>query len=413
MNIFRKIWCRTVQTVFRLAIPLMPYRIPRKLHDCGEAAALIAESGKKRVLIVTDAGVAAHGLTDPIVVALSAAGIPFEIFDRTPVNPTVCAVEEALALYREKACDCLLAVGGGSPMDCAKGVCARLIKPKKSLLQMRGVLKVRGKGPLFIAVPTTAGTGSETTIAAVVTDEKTHYKFTVMSFCLAPQYALLDPRMTATLPPAQTAETGMDALTHAVEAYIGRSTTRLTRRCAVNAVRLIRENLPKAYKNGGDLTARSNMQTAAFDAGLAFTISYVGYVHAIAHSLGGAYNYPHGRTNATLLPCVLKFYGKSCQRRLAKLARCSGVSDKKENGAACNEFIAWIETLNKEMNIPSSLVVEARDIPLLAANADREANPLYPVPKLMDAEELGEIYRAIGDTTAPIETHLQYNGKFN
>ncbi len=395
MNFFRKVWCRVYQTIFRIAIPFMPYRIPKQLHSCGDAASLIHERGKKKALIVTDAGVRAHGLTDPLTAALDATGVQYEIFDRTPANPTVSAIEEAFALYRAAGCDCLIAVGGGSPMDCAKGVCARIIKPKKSLLKMKGILKVMGRQPLFIAVPTTAGTGSETTIAAVVTDDKTHYKFTILSFCLAPGYALLDPMMTKTLPPAPTAETGLDALTHAVEAYIGKSTTRFTRKRAVNAVKLIKENLLRAYENGDDLEARKNMQIAAFDAGLAFTISYVGYVHAIAHSLGGAYNYPHGRTNATLLPYVLERYGKSCHRRLAKLARLTGVSAEKDNGAAAKEFIEWIASLNAKTGIPASIEMREEDIPRMAANADKEANPLYPVPKLMDREELEELYRGI------------------
>ncbi len=395
MNFFRKLYCRTFQTIFRLAIPLMPYRTPTLLHNCADAAALIKSKGKHRAFIVTDAGVRAHGVLKPVTDALGEAGIECEIFDKTPVNPTISAIEEALKLYREKGCDCLLAVGGGSPMDCAKGVCARLIKPKKSLLKMKGILKVMGKQPLFIAVPTTAGTGSETTIAAVITDDKTHYKFTVLSFCLAPRYALLDPVMTRTLPPAQTAETGLDALTHAVEAYIGRSTTRFTRTRAVNAVTLIKDNLLPAYENGNDLTARKNMQIAAFDAGLAFTISYVGYVHAVAHSLGGMYNYPHGRTNATLLPFILEKYGKSCHKRLAKLARKSGVSDEKSDEKAAKAFIAWIRMLNEKTGIPSSLAIREQDIPVMARNADAEANPLYPVPKLMNAEALQELYRGI------------------
>ncbi len=395
MNFFRKIWCRTFQKVFRLAIPFMPYRIPTQLHSCEEAAELVLNEGKKKAFIVTDAGVRACGVLGPVTAALEKKNIAYEIFDGTPVNPTVSAIEAALKLYREKGCDCLFAVGGGSPMDCAKGVCARLIKPKKSLLKMKGILKVRGKQPLFIAAPTTAGTGSETTIAAVVTDDKTHYKFTILSFCLAPKYALLDPQMTKTLPPKPTAETGLDALTHAVEAYIGHSTTRFTRKCAVNAVKLIRENLIRAYEDGNDLEARKNMQIAAFDAGLSFTISYVGYVHAVAHSLGGAYNYPHGRTNATLLPYILTKYGKKAHRRLAKLARLTGVSGKKENAEAAQEFIAWIQTLNERMGIPASIEMREQDIPKMAENADREANPLYPVPRLMNKFELEELYRGI------------------
>ncbi len=393
MNFFRAVWCRLFQTVFRIAIPLMPYRTPQLIGSCREAAALAKTKGK-RALIVTDKGVNACGLTKPLEEAFAAQNIACEIFDETPANPTVSAIESALARYREKQCDLLVAVGGGSPIDCAKGVCARLIKPKKSLLQMKGILKVMGRQPFFLAVPTTSGTGSEATIAAVVTDDKTHFKFTILSFCLAPKYALLDPVMTKTLPPAPTAETGLDALTHAMETYIGCSTTRRTRKLSISAVKRINHSLLTAYRNGEDMAARKDMQLAAFEAGLAFTVSYVGYVHAAAHALGGAYNYPHGRTNATLLPIVLRRYGKSCRKRLASLARKSGVCNEKEDARCAEEMIKWVETLNAEMGIPSSLEVWEKDIPRLAKNADREANPLYPVPRLMDADALAELFRA-------------------
>lgn len=281
-------------------------------------------------------------------------------------------------------------------MDCAKGAGALISHPRRTLQSMRGVLKVFGKLPLFIAVPTTAGTGSETTIAAVITDDKTRDKFTVISFCLAPHYAILDPEMTMGLPPSVTSTTGMDALTHAVEAYIGGSTTRLTRRLSVEAVSLIRENLYAAYADGKNAVARKNMQYAAYKAGLAFTISYVGYVHAVAHSLGGKYNTPHGLANAVILPYVLKDYGIYCRKRLARLARGSGVAspDLCDKDAA-DEFIRFVEELNRKMNIPEKLKVEEGDIKELARHADREANPLYPVPRLMNAEALGRIYYEI------------------
>ena len=392
MNILKKLYYRTVQGIFRLTVPFMPIRPPELLDGCGEIGPLFAQKGVTRALIVTGHIVRRHGLTSPIEEALTRADIAYEIYDETPANPTVSAIEAAFSLYRENKCDGLIAVGGGSPMDCAKGVCARAIHPKKSILQMKGMLKVRGKQPPFVAVPTTAGTGSEATVGAVITDDKTHHKFTMLSFCLLPKFAVLDPTMTATLPPAPTAETGMDALTHAVEAYIGRATTRRTRALAEDAVRLIHENLLTVYRHGDDLAARKNMQIAAYEAGLAITKSYVGYVHAVAHSLGGAYDYPHGKTNATLLPIVLRAYGKSAVKRLARLARRSGVSHAQTDGEAAKAFISWIEELCRQTNIPATLEIEEEAIPALAQKADKEANPLYPVPKLMDAHELEKIY---------------------
>lgn len=393
MNIFSKMYCRIFQSSFRVAIPLLPYRQPEIIHGMDEAAQLIKSKGKKRVLIVTDANLYKIGMCAPLEKALEGQGIAFSVYSDTVANPTTTNCEECAALYKKQGCDSIVAVGGGSAMDCAKGAGALIIKPKKTLKQMRGVLKVFGRLPLFIAVPTTAGTGSETTIAAVITEAATRDKFTIISFCLAPQYAVLDPVMTVGLPPAITATTGMDALTHAVEAYIGRSTTRLTRKMAVDAVTLIRENLYKAYSQGSDMQARRNMQRAAYCAGLAFTISYVGYVHAVAHSLGGKYNTPHGLANAVILPYVLRRYGKSCHKRLARLARESGVVQGDMSDAeAAEAFIAFAENLNRTMGIPDKLKVNKEDIPELALHAAKEANPLYPVPMLMDAKQLEAVY---------------------
>lgn len=393
MNVFLRLYCRAVQGLFRIASPFLPYRRPVIINSCADIANVVREQGKNKVFLITGKKVRAHGLTKPVEESLAGAGIAYTVFDSTSVNPTVQNVETALEVYTEEHCDCVIAVGGGSVIDCAKAVIARLARPSKTLSQMRGVLKVRGKVPLLIAVPTTAGAGSETTIAAVITDGETHDKFTVIAFCLAPKYAVLDPAMTISLPPAPTAETGMDALTHAVEAYIGHSTTRETRRLSVHAVALIRENLLTAYTNGADENARRNMQLAAFEAGYAFSQSYVGYVHALAHSLGGKYDYPHGRTNAVLLPHVLRAYGKSCYKRLASLAKKSGVADKKDNEiTAAQKFIAFAEGLNRDMNIPERLDIEEGDIPALALHAAKEANPLYPVPRLMSAKALEEIY---------------------
>ena len=395
MNIFSKFYCRTAQAIMRLALPFMPYRAPKLLDNFSEAAEIIRAHGNSRALIVTGRTVRGHGLLDPLVKALSEADIGYEIFDGTPANPTVSAIEEAAALYQRTACDCVIAVGGGSPMDCAKGVLARVACPKKSILQMKGVMKVKGKPPLLIAAPTTAGSGSEATVVAVVTDDKTHHKFTVLAFNLVPKYAILDPALTATLPPAPTAETGLDALTHAIEAYIGRATNCKTRLLAEHAVTLIRENLIRAYEHGDDLEARKNMQLAAYEAGLVITLSYVGYVHAIAHSIGGKYNSPHGRTNATLLPVVLRAYGKACKKKLARLARRSGVSTAKNNKQAAEDFIAFCQELNRRTGMPDKLEIAEADISALARTAAREANPLYPVPKLMSAKELEKIYYSV------------------
>ena len=393
MNVFRRLWCRLYQAVFRLLLPFLPYRQPKPLGGSAEAAELLKSEGKRRALIVTDKNIYACGLCSGLESTLRENGIECSVYADTVANPTVANCEAAAAKFREDGCDCLIAVGGGSAMDCAKGAGALIIKPKKKLMSMRGVLKVFGRLPLFIAVPTTAGTGSETTIAAVITDDKTRDKFTIISFCIAPHYAILDPGMTVGLPPHVTSTTGMDALTHAVEAYIGRSTNRMTRKLAVEAVSIIRAELYTAYTDGQNRFARGRMQYAAYCAGLAFTISYVGYVHAVAHSLGGKYNTPHGLANAVILPYALKRYGVAARKKLARLARLSGVADVTlDDAEAAEAFIAFVEDMNAKMNIPSKLAVKEEDIPELAGHADKEGNPLYPVPRLMNRKALENLY---------------------
>ena len=294
-------------------------------------------------------------------------------------------------------CQALIAIGGGSSMDCAKAVGARLARPGTPLGKLKGTLRILRPLPTLIAIPTTAGTGSETTLAAVITDTQAQHKYVMNDFVLIPKYAVLDARLTLSLPPHLTATTGMDALTHAVEAYIGRSTTRQTRQEALEATRLVFANVERAYRNGKDYEARSNMLTAAYRAGIAFSRSYVGYVHAVAHSLGGQYNIPHGLANAVLLPYVLESYGPCIHRKLHDLAVAAGVaSPQEEDAGAAAKFIRAIRQLNARMGIPETLEgIRPEDIPVMAAHAEKEANPLYPVPRLMTREELTFFYEQV------------------
>lgn len=397
MSPARKLWCRTYQAAFRIVLPILPYYEPKRLDSTARIPGLLTSKNIASVLVVTDPGVYKLGLTRPLEDALANAGIAWAVYAKTVANPTISNVEEAAGLYRERGCQAIVGFGGGSAMDCAKGVGARIAQPRKPIQKMRGLLRVHRRLPLLIAVPTTAGTGSETTLAAVITDEATHYKYPINDFALIPRYAVLDPELTLGLPAQVTATTGMDALTHAVEAYVGRSTNAYTRRMAVDAVRLIHGNLLSAYRNGGELDARRAMLEAAYKAGCAFTRSYVGYVHAIAHSLGGQYGTPHGLANAVILPHVLRAYGSAAERRLADLARKSGVVDPSESDAdAAAGFIRWVDSMNASMGIPSALEgIRDEDIPTMAAHADAEANPLYPVPVLWDADELAAMYRKI------------------
>lgn len=397
MEPIRKAYCRSFQRIMWLTIPLLPYRKPTIVESVEALAPYIKEQGCSRVLIVTDPGVSERGLTDGLEAALKALGIHVAMYDKTAANPTTDTVEEAFEQYRRERCDAIIGVGGGSSMDCAKAVGIRVAKPNTPLSKLGGILKVRRRLPLLAAVPTTAGTGSETTLAAVIVDAKTRHKYAINDFPLIPRCAVLEPRITVSLPPALTASTGLDALTHAVEAYIGGSTTADTRADALAAVELIFGNIDRAYRDGNDLEARRNMLTASFRAGCAFTKSYVGYVHAVAHSLGGAYNIPHGYANAVILPKMLRVYEPKITGKLAALSRAAGVADASvDETSAGRAFITAIEDMKRRFEIPDTFPeLRREDIPKLAACADREANPLYPVPLLMDAGELAQFYEQL------------------
>ena len=406
MNTLRKIYCRAFQKAFHIAIPFLPYRKPKIAGSIKELPEIIMRHKCTHVLIITDGGIMKLGLTRRLEKALKEVGIPYTIYDKTVANPTTVNVREALELYHKEGCDAIIGFGGGSSMDCAKAVGACAVKPNQSLAQMKGILKVHKKLPLLMAVPTTAGTGSETTLAAVITDADTRYKYAINDFPLIPRYAVLDPKVTLSLPPFITATTGMDALTHAVEAYIGNSTTIDTRRDALKAVKLIFENIDIAYEHGDNIQARRNMLHASFYAGCAFTKSYVGYVHAVAHSLGGQYNVPHGLANAILLPLVLREYGSCIDKKLHRLAIAAGLADKNTpDHEAAELFIRAIEEMKERLGIVNIVKeIQETDILKLAHYADKEANPLYPVPKLMDASELEKFYYMLMSLTSKENT---------
>ena len=396
-----KLYCRSFQQTMKLSTIFLPWREPELLtgeNSLEKLPILIKRERIERILIVTDKGIVATGLMDRFLDELRAEDMMFVIYDKTVPDPTIENIEEALELYKTNRCQGIVAFGGGSPIDCSKGVGARLARPTKTILQMKGILKVNKKMPPLFAVPTTAGTGSEATLACVVSNSDTHEKYALMDTTLIPHFAVLDPLLTVKLPKHITSTTGMDALTHAVEAYIGKSNTKQTRQWSIEAVKLIFANLYEAYDNGRNIAARTNMQEAAYLAGKAFTRAYVGNVHAIAHTLSGFYSVPHGLANAIILPYVLEYYGQSVHEPLAELADAAGVyhpSDSAEQKAS--KFIQAIKDLNKKMEIPAKVdCILDSDIPLMAERAFREANPLYPVPKIFKKEDMTKLIRMIG-----------------
>ena len=357
----------------------------------------MAKLGKKAMVVTGRTSAKKNGAQKDVTAALDALGIVWVLFDEIGENPDVETVERAAKIAIDEGVEFFIGIGGGSPMDLAKALGAKVARPKKPIRKMRGLLKIRKAIPLLIAIPTTAGTGSEVTVAAGITDSETHHKYAISDFCLIPKYAVMSPEVTVGLNPHLTATTGMDALTHAIEAYIGRARTKKTKAASEGAVKLIFENLELAYTGGENLEARKNMLHASYLAGCAFTVSYVGYVHAVAHTLGGKYGIAHGLANAVLLPKILREYGKNAEKRLSELSRAVGLVDANTpDDIAAEAIISHIEGMNSRMQIPQKLdcVVES-DIAEMSKLADREANPLYPVPILWNADELAKIYKLI------------------
>lgn len=393
----KKAYYRAFQKVMKIAMFAFDWSEPLLLEGPGaikKLPDLIKSKGLKNVLIVTDKGLMSLHILDGLFAKLEETGIEYVVYDGTQPNPTIDNIEDARQLYLDNNCEGVIAFGGGSPMDCAKATAARITNPKLPVRKMRGVLKLHHKLPPLFAVPTTAGTGSETTLAAVVTDPATHEKNAINDPRLRPKYAVLDPELTLGLPPHITSTTGMDALTHAVEAYIGRSNVKSTEHYAELATRLIYANIEEVYNNGKNIEARNAMLKASYYAGMAFTRAYVGYVHAIAHNLGGFYGVPHGLANAIILPYVLEYYGETAHARLAKLAVIAGVKTDGTDAEKAEAFIESIKQLNRNMNIPDKFdMIKEEDIPTIVQRALKEGNPLYPVPKIMDAADCEAVIR--------------------
>ena len=379
MNTF---FCRAFQCCFAVGARFLPWRTPEVFSGEGSllrAADILRENGLRRPFVIASRRQCADEHFRALQEKLDEQDILLSIFSSVEPNPSVETVEKIAAQYKIDSCDCFLVIGGG------------LARPDKPLSQLAGLLKVRRRIPPLIAVPTTAGTGSETTIAAVVTGSD-HHKYAISDLCLIPRYAILDPVLTVGLPPHITAETGMDALTHAVEAYLSRLyNTKQTRLLAEHAVVAIFTHLERAYRDGTSLPDRAAMLQASFDAGAAFTRASVGNVHAIAHTLGGLYGVLHGLANAVLLPLVLEDYGKAAYPRLARLAALVALKGESEESLA-KAFIAEIRAMNTRMGIPDRFdCIRKEDIPLMATWAAQEANPVYPVPVIYDETRFARV----------------------
>ncbi|MGP1587392.1 MAG: iron-containing alcohol dehydrogenase [Treponemataceae bacterium] len=396
----KKMGCRIFQGVFAIIIKLLKENKQETLigkDKFQELPLVIKNKGLKNPMIVSGARVSKTDFFIEFEKKLKENFVQYTIFNEVKPDPTVSQITQMSKIFMENKCDCCVAVGGGSNIDAAKAMCALTVKPGKDLKDLGGIMKVNKKIPYFIAVPTTAGTGSECTVAAVVTDDSIGRKYAVNDPVLLPSMAVLDSVLTVSLPQKLTAYTGMDALTHAVEAYLNKMYYKKnTKSQSEFAIKNIFSYLKKAYDDGSNIEARQKMLEASYQAGLAFTTSCVGNVHAIAHTLGGLYHIQHGLANAVILPKVLEEYRPKIDKDLACMADLIGICSEKDEKSKADAFINAIYKMNESMDIPKGFSeIQDQDIPKMATWADREANPLYPVPVIFDKARFESVIRKL------------------
>jgi len=361
-----------------------------------EAGRQVKALGGKKALIVTDRGLSGLGVADKIKGIIEEAGVQTVIFDGAEPNPTDINVHDGLKVYRENKCDCIVSLGGGSSHDCAKGI-GIVSTNGGHIRDFEGIDKSSKAMPPFVAINTTAGTASEMTRFCIITNTDTRVKMAIVDWRVTPSVAINDPVLMVGKPPALTAATGMDALTHAVEAYVSTIATPVTDACALMAMKLISENLRNAVANGQNMEARDNMAYAEYLAGMAFNNASLGYVHAMAHQLGGFYNLPHGVCNAILLPAVEEFNLISCPKRFADIAAAMGENiEGLSVREAADKALAAIRKLSADIGIPaglSELGVKEKDFEIMATNAMKDACS-FTNPRAATKTDVIDIFKA-------------------
>ncbi len=389
----KRILCRVAQRIIHIFMKMLPTREPERVEGVDSFHSIpeiLAQAEVWAPMIVTGPHLGKSDFVKTLYGELTERSV---LYDNVTADPSVSCIEEMVAIYRENQCDGIVAIGGGSNIDAAKAMAALIARPEKDLCSLKGAYKIRRTTPFFIAVPTTAGTGSEVSLATVITDEKNRYKFVINDASLIPDYAVMDPSLTVTLPKDITAHTGMDALTHAVEAYLNciYHTPDTLRYCEEAVVGIV-EFLQAAYEQGDSLEAREEMLIASYKAGYAFTRVCVGNVHAIAHAIGGRYHVSHGLANAVVLPIVLEDYGSVVYDKLARLAELTQIDTEGSVEEKAKHFIAHIRQMNAAFGIPDRITqINIEDVPGMATRADKEANPLYPVPVIYDKKHFERI----------------------
>ncbi|WP_298664157.1 iron-containing alcohol dehydrogenase [uncultured Solobacterium sp.] len=389
---------RTRQALFspiqKIQLNLQPKMIKGE-HSLLDLVDVLKEKHIHRYMVVTTAGFIKRGTLQPFFERLDENHIAYSIFHDVKPDPEIMDVENLKEYYMKEGCQGLIAIGGGSVIDCSK---AALACVQSSHLDVKTVLEtgiVSKTLPFFIAVPTTAGTGSEVTAGAVITDPIRKRKYALSHLFLIPKYAVLDASLLTTLPPKMTAYTGMDALTHAIEAYINHFNNRKTNKYALEAIQSIFQYLVPSFEDGSNITYRLELLEASYKAGVAITNNYIGYVHAIAHGIGGMYHLQHGMINAIILPIVLEEYGDTITKKLAYIADIVGIAGHTDQQKA-EYFIKKLKEINQALGIPTSIPeIQDSDIHYLATGAEKEGNPAYPTPVTWDVEHFEKVIRKI------------------
>jgi len=391
---------RIRQWIFSLTLRLFEHISP-SIYEGADSLLKVndicKENNIKHIFLLTTPGTLKRKTIDHLFTALDNNDIKYTIYSEVPPDPTIEFIEKGLTLYIENKCEAFVCVGGGSVIDCGKAIAARVARPNKTIPQMKGLLKVFKKLPILIAVPTTAGTGSEVTAAAVVTDERngTHYKYPISDFCLIPRYAILDPKLTISLPAKMSVTTGMDALTHAIEAYTNLFVSKYVEEKALAACDLLFNNIDIVAKDPTNLIARNNMLLGSMYAGVAFTNNFVGNVHAIAHAIGGIYGVSHGEANSILLAPILKYYGETIEDKLVKIADYCNIGGIDNKQKALN-VIKRIEEIRDNNSIGKTFAkLDEKDYNEIIERALSEANPSYPVPVILNSIDVKNILNMV------------------
>lgn len=392
-----KLFSRCYQKVMKVACYFIKWPKPMIVEGAGsskEIVNIIKSNNLKNPLVIIDPFIDKIGFMNEALEGLLESGFCYEKNLDVTTEPKVEMVESIVSIYKEKKCDSIIAVGGGSVIDAAKLVGARINNPNKPISKMKGVLKVRKQIPFMIAIPTTSGSGSECTVAAVIKDG--HSKYAVNSPKLVPNVAVLDPKFTVSLPLSLTLTTGMDALTHAIECYIGGSNTKTTYNDSIEAISLILNSLEDLLDDPSNLEKRLKMQKASYLAGAAFTRGYVGYVHSIAHALGAYYNIPHGEANAVLLPYVLEKYQTKIEKKMLKLV--DKLDFDKKISSMENLSLLYLKIKTLSLKVKKSVgftKINSSDYKALISHIQKETWPLYPVPRYLEDDELMDIFEKV------------------